>query len=340
MSPDVSVISVFYNRAEYVRDSVASLVSQSLDSCEIILVDDGSSDDTEYQLQTFARQDSRVIVRSGPNQGFTRALRSAISDAQGKYIAIHGSGDISYPDRLKKQSTLLNDIPNIGVVGCKVITETAVPGETTLYFRNVGVNASKTLSRHNLFTHGEVMFRRNIYDNVGGYRDFFTYSQDYDLWCRMSRVTDFFVIPETLYERRLIPGVSTSVTKRTAQALYSQFARFCHHEVLKGRPDPLETLGPVSLAIMPRTRATSNRLAKRSIRCALRGHTKDAKFLLSVAKSQRATLLTLLAEAMTSRWITGIIPQRTLSRYLVYRDRRSRSKTNPRVPCGDRIPRS
>lgn len=92
------------------------------------------------------------------------------------------------------------------------------------------------------------MYRRDLFDRVGGYRKFFSFAQDYDLWCRMSGHSRFHVIPEVLYRRKIgVPGsVTASAEKLILQKYCSSFAAYCHAERLQGRPDPLDQSGPIS----------------------------------------------------------------------------------------------
>ena len=108
--PLVTAITVFYNREAHVAQSVESLLAQDYPNLEILLVDDGSKDGTLDALQAY-ESDLRVSVISGRNQGLVGALRAAIAQAQGSLIAIHGSGDISLPNRLSRQVEALGRAP-------------------------------------------------------------------------------------------------------------------------------------------------------------------------------------------------------------------------------------
>ncbi len=118
--PLVSMISIFYNRAYCVAESVQSMVDQNYPNLEIILVDDGSTDNTLEELNKF--KSSRVKIISHTNRGFTRSIRETIgSAAHGEYIAIHGSGDYSFPERVARQVAHLRE--NDAVAACGVSRE-------------------------------------------------------------------------------------------------------------------------------------------------------------------------------------------------------------------------
>ena len=176
----VLFVSVFYNREHCVDESVNSMLDQSYDDLHIVLWDDASTDNTFAELLKF-KSERVSVLRSSTNQGFTKALIEAINSNESDLIAIHGSGDISHPYRIVRQVEYLIAHSDCGVCGCHVS------------FTSESVNLSGVSKRNDSsfkdemrppLTHGEVMFRRSLYNQVGGYREFFRMSQDYDLWMR------------------------------------------------------------------------------------------------------------------------------------------------------------
>lgn len=224
-APLVVMISVFYNRAYCVAESVQSMIDQSYPNLDIILVDDGSTDNTLQELTKF--KGSRVKVVTHSNRGFTRSIREAIENSvQSTFIAIHGSGDYSYPDRILYQVKFLLD--NNEVVACGVSREIEDEQTGRLKTKRLGKNIKRgELANHaNPFSHGEVLFRRNIYQQAGGYRDFFHFTQDLDLWLRLNAFGELALLPNVLYRQyRRADSVSKSVEKAIMQAKYSCIAR-------------------------------------------------------------------------------------------------------------------
>ncbi|MFC5652884.1 glycosyltransferase [Paenibacillus solisilvae] len=240
----VSVITIYYNRAEYVMESIQSLLDQTYTDLEIIAVDDGSTDNTLELLHSFS--DPRLKVISHPNQGFVKSIISAVSLASHEIIAIHGSGDISLPERIEKQVKVLEERPEIGVVGCYVANENMVSNESMISKPEIDkkIGISKQLLHMNIFLHGEVMFRKSIYLKAGGYRDYFKFAQDYDLWLRMSLYTEFAVVKEVLYNRfTLSDGVSASSSKISMQMYFAEVARQCFEQQSKGQKDIIQLHG-------------------------------------------------------------------------------------------------
>ncbi len=256
----VTIVCTYYNREKHVIESVQSLLDQTYKNVEIIIINDGSTDSTLGQLNTF--QDPRLKIITQKNQGFINSIRKAIDHASGDFIAIHGSGDISYPERIAKQAEILNKNKKIGVVGCHVLDDAKTGSSTYTLKTENGLNFTERLLIDNMFTHGEVMFRRDIYHKVGGYRHFFVYAQDHDLWLRMSQYCDYHIVEEVLYRRfRLDTGVSQDTNKLLLQIYLSKFAIECMSQKLVTGKDPLDTIGPQSVFLRTHSRKLAYTIA-------------------------------------------------------------------------------
>ncbi|WP_100400335.1 glycosyltransferase [Bacillus sp. FJAT-44742] len=240
----VSIITIYYNREENVIESINSLLNQSYKNIEIIAIDDGSKDNTLKRLESI--KDPRLKVFTQCNQGFVHSIKKAIDYCKGKVIAIHGSGDISYKDRIKEQLNVLTANPTIGAVGCIVEKVNTINGVKSYYKPDInkGEKATNQLLKSNIFTHGEVMFRKSVYQKAGGYREFFLFSQDYDLWMRMSLISNFSIVEKVLYKRYILPnGVGSSIDKIIMQKFFGEFARQCIQERIKNNVDFLDKHG-------------------------------------------------------------------------------------------------
>ncbi len=299
----VSVVSVFYNRAGMVEETVSSLQQQDMEDYEILLVDDGSTDDTLVRLQAF--EDDRTRIISAPNQGFVVALNAAIEQANGQYIAIHGSGDLSFQERLSRQSRVLDERPEVGVVGCRseVVTlqSTRPPHIVKDAFDG---DARELILTWNPFHHGEVMFRKDLFEQVGGYRPYFVCGQDRDLWCRMSNRTRFVVLEDILYRKYVkVPGsVAADPHRLMLQRHLSDFALYCHRERLAGRPDPLDYFGEQGGLFRPPSQELAKDMCTLGSRCAADGDMDNALLFYRRAQQENgylpARILTFVATVM------------------------------------------
>jgi glycosyltransferase involved in cell wall biosynthesis len=204
-TPDVTVVMSVYNGAKDLRDSMDSILSQGGVNLELIVVNDGSSDNSASILEEYAGSDERVEVIRQQNQGLTRALIVGCAAARGKYIARQDAGDISLPGRLMKQLDCIRQNPDSAFVSCG--TRYVGPKGEHLYDVNqdtgeatthlLALNPDEVIGPSH---HGSTLFSRSLYERVEGYRSAFYFAQDLDLWIRLAEHGRHVVFPEILYE--------------------------------------------------------------------------------------------------------------------------------------------
>lgn len=246
--PCVSVVSGWHNRSHDLAQSVASVLGQEGPSLEYIIVDDASDDvATREGLREVAQSDHRVrLLRNDANIGFTRSMIRAVGEANADLVAIHDAGDVSLPGRLAAQVAYLDSNPAHVMCGTRVRNVHLASGAMSVLPMRVD-SAHKGIDGL-IFTHGEVMFRREAYELVGGYRELFYYSQDTDLWRRMQEIGQLGHVDEVLYERRIFEdGVEGNTRKLVAQAVFGNLARLSAEARREGRPDPIEQHNALSL---------------------------------------------------------------------------------------------
>jgi len=183
-TPLVSVIIPTYNRAWILREAVDSVLAQDFGDFELIVVDDGSSDDTREILDTYQQ---RVIVLRQPNRGVSAARNRGIAASSGQLVAFLDSDDLWLPTKLSRQVDFFSAHPD--AVACQ--TE-------EIWIRNgVRVNPKK---RHHKFggmifepslalclvSPSAVMIRKTLFDVVGRFDETLPACEDYDLWLRVS----------------------------------------------------------------------------------------------------------------------------------------------------------
>jgi glycosyltransferase involved in cell wall biosynthesis len=209
--PDISVVMGVYNGADHLRESMDSILSQEGVSLELIVVNDGSTDDSGRILDEYARRDRRVRAIHQENRGLTRALISGCAEAQGKYIARNDCGDISLPRRFARQLACIKAHPEAALVSCG--TRFVGPGGELLYDVNHDPSdATKRLLAWTLSEirgpshHGSTLFPRERYLKAGGYREAFYFAQDLDLWIRLVQQGEHIILPELLYQASVTVG--------------------------------------------------------------------------------------------------------------------------------------
>jgi glycosyltransferase involved in cell wall biosynthesis len=200
--PHVSVIMSVYNDERYLREAVDSILAQTFIDFELVIIDDGSNDETATILSTY--QDPRIAVHRQANRGLVAALNRGLALARGELLARMDADDRSHPERLQKQVAFLNQHPTIGLVGtaCRIIDETGVSRAPFLHYPTDSSHLQAELLLHNCFCHGSVMFRRACIEQVGMYRPECAGDGDYDLWLRISEHFAVANLDEPLYDYR------------------------------------------------------------------------------------------------------------------------------------------
>lgn len=201
--PVVSVVMSVYNGLPYLQEAVESILRQTFTDLEFVIIDDDSIDETWNVLSAYGYEDKRVVLlRNDMNLGYTRSLNRGIRHSRGRYIARQDADDISRPRRLALQVDFMETHPDVGLVGTlpRFINEQGAFIEVENYPLVVDNDRiKKQLLDSNCFRHGSVMIRRKWIEMVGTYDPDLEPSEDYDLWLRLSEVTELANIPEPLY---------------------------------------------------------------------------------------------------------------------------------------------
>jgi glycosyltransferase involved in cell wall biosynthesis len=182
----ISVILPVYNCEKYLDKSVQSILTQTYENFELILINDGSTDNSLEVLKKYKEQDKRVTIINRENKGLVYSLNEGITISKGKYIARMDQDDISLPDRFSKQYELLEQY-ELDICGCHwhVIDE----DDKFIDCRIVPLDEHDiliTLSNTVPFAHGSVMIRKSFLDRKQMlYGLSTTYAEDYALWVDM-----------------------------------------------------------------------------------------------------------------------------------------------------------
>lgn len=196
----VSVIIPSYNRWPMVRDGVESVLGQSYQAFELIVVDDGSEDGTAGRLCGY---DARLRVVRQARRGVAAARNIGVRTSSGKYLAFLDSDDLWEPRKLETQIAFMAARPEIQ------ISQT----EEIWIRRGKRVNPKKRHRKPSgdifrasldlcLVSPSAVMMTRHLYDRVGGFDEALTVCEDYDLWLRIAVDTPILLIPQPLVIKR------------------------------------------------------------------------------------------------------------------------------------------
>lgn len=209
LTPSVSVVIPVYNRGALAGPTVDSALEQDLppDEVEIILVDDGSTDDTFSVLQRLYGQNPRVRLFSTPNGGVARARNFGLEKAQGEFIAFLDHDDLWLPEKLRLQREVLRAHPEAGVAYClwrNVDEQGRDIGRSSILSHEEWKHLPTgdiflRLMHHNFIISMTIpMMRTALVREVGGFDPEIVPCDDWDLWIRMARRAHFEAVREIL----------------------------------------------------------------------------------------------------------------------------------------------
>ena len=198
--PTISVVMSVLNGEKYLKRAIESILNQTFSDFEFIIIDDGSTDKSLEIIKEY--KDKRIIIIHHPNKGLTTSLNIGIRLSKSNYIARQDADDISYPDRLAEQFNHLSQNPSISVLATRAMIKN---GETRYQSNFYSSDEIKKKMRfQNIFIHSSVMIRKDKFEKVGLYNEFYRRSQDYDAWFRLSEVGELAMIDKVLVTREII----------------------------------------------------------------------------------------------------------------------------------------
>ena len=210
--PRVSVVIPSYNHGSYIGRSLESVLAQSYQDFEIVIVDDGSTDDSVEKIRSLG--DRRVTIEVFPqNRGACVALNAAIRRATGEFIAVLNSDDFFQPEKLKRQVDFLDAHPEVGAVFARpsIVDQRgiAVQGHPmgAAFRRVTNVSRFEWLRRlfsDNMLCHPTLMARRTCYDRVGLYNPRLAQLPDLEMWIRLCRCFEIHVLDDELTAFRVL----------------------------------------------------------------------------------------------------------------------------------------
>lgn len=237
--PVVSVIMGAHDNIATMERCVRSVLCQTHQDLELIVVNDGSTDGSGQLLNKLSQNDHRLRVIDQANQGLTKSLIKASEFAAGEYIARQDADDFSLAERIEKQLAALEQNHEAVLATCWVedSTENGVVCSThRSQPYSVRLNKDVLYTLTGIPAHGSVMMRKDAFLQCGGYRACFYYAQDSDLWLRLSQQGQFVTVPEVLYQRTIS---TSSISSRfpDAQRRFCDFAQESFRRVLDGQND-------------------------------------------------------------------------------------------------------
>jgi glycosyltransferase involved in cell wall biosynthesis len=211
-NPSISVLMPVYNPGVHLKDAIESILYQTFQDFEFIIINDGSTDGSASLLEYYAGKYPKIRLFHQKNQGLPITRNRGINLSRGYYIANMDADDISLPKRLEAQYAFLEKNPKVAALGTQIATIDQTSSKTGKAWRppsTPGLVAWRTLFRPSI-AHPTVMIKRSILVKQKGYELACRVGEDFALWTRLVPYYRLQSLPESLYNRRIWEGNITS----------------------------------------------------------------------------------------------------------------------------------
>ena len=201
-NPQVSVVIPAYNAMRFLPQTVESVLQQTLQDFEVLIVDDGSKDDTARWAA--AHSDSRVKLIPRPNGGAAAARNTGVENAAGEYVAFLDADDLWQPTKLAKQVARAEADPEVGLVDTWIsYIDAAGEPMNSVLTQHLEGDVWAHMIEYNLVRCGSTpLVRRRCFEEVGSFDESFRFAEDWEMWIRISRRYQFAVVKEPLVAYR------------------------------------------------------------------------------------------------------------------------------------------
>lgn len=197
--PLISVVMPVYNARPFLDDSINSILGQTLSDFEFVILDDASTDGSVERLRQWATRDKRIQLHESEKRlGLSGSSNAVVANSRAPIIARMDADDIAHPDRLRRQWDVIKGRPDVAAIGTLCNGIDANRREVRPRDRWRLVRRSAYIP----FPHGSVMFRREVFDRVGGYDEDAEGAEDQKLFSRMAAHGCVLTLPDLLYSYR------------------------------------------------------------------------------------------------------------------------------------------
>jgi len=218
MNIKLSILMSTYNSARYISDAVKSILGQTYREFELLIIDDGSDDDTERKIKEFS--DKRIRYEKIAHIGRSAALNLGLNLCACEWVALMDADDICHSQRLEKQINSL------------VFEENSISCTWSLYFSKGKIRYSretpvdtyelnKKMALHNYIDNPSVVYNKKFILANGGYNTNYKVHEDYELWLRIKNKARFIVVPEYLIYMRMQKNSLSRAEKESPQIVYA-----------------------------------------------------------------------------------------------------------------------
>jgi len=243
--PLVSVVVTTYNHAAYIEQALDSVLSQSMTDLEVIVVDDGSTDDTPSRLEPYANHPAVTLVRQA-NAGIAQSRNTGVRHARGTWVAFLDGDDLWHPDKLAVQVAAMQQHPTCGLVAVngRQFDPSGQILMTSLLLFDPHVPAAQAgvcvfdayralLDRNIIMTVSQVMVPRSVLQEIGPSDPDIVRASDYDLYLRISERYAFCLVDQPLMSWRYLSSSASGPLEERTRRYVDDYARTLHKAVIR-----------------------------------------------------------------------------------------------------------
>ncbi|MCG1020144.1 glycosyltransferase family 2 protein [Sutcliffiella horikoshii] len=236
----VSVVMAVYNGEKYIVQAIRSLLEQTYNNYEIIIVNDCSTDKTYNILESeIALNDKVKVYHLDSNKGAAFALNYGINKASGTWIAINDADDISFKERLEVQVNYINQHSDIiaAATHIEIFTDSGIANPIDQVHQNYKNSVKSEQVGDELYKgvpiiHGSIIFSKDAFIKAGSYNTNYKIAYDYDFWTRLIQIGPIHIIPKVLYKyRKNNQSISNVYIEKTS----SEFLEVAMNYIVKTR---------------------------------------------------------------------------------------------------------
>jgi glycosyltransferase involved in cell wall biosynthesis len=205
-NPKVTVLMPAYNAGKYIGEAITSVLAQSFSDFELLIINDGSTDETVKIIRSF--DDHRIVLINQDNKGIATALNVGLSYARAPYIARFDADDICYPNRLKIQYDFITTYPEYTIIGSAVDYADAEGDYIFTHHPEGHLNEEIQQLKYSIcpFIHSGVFYKKEVIVNNGGYNEHAYTYEDHFLWVNILKNEKACNLSQSLIKVRLSPG--------------------------------------------------------------------------------------------------------------------------------------
>ncbi|WP_072594054.1 glycosyltransferase family 2 protein [Campylobacter concisus] len=300
-NPVVSVVMSVYNAEKYLDAAIRSILEQTYNNFEFIIINDGSNDRSLEIIKKYKNEDDRIVLVSRENRGLISSLNEGIAKARGEYIVRMDADDISLPFRIEKQLQVMEHEKDIVVCGSWInIFGENINEKVARYFEHdKQIKANLLVSC--CFAHPSVMIRKDAFTNNNIlYDERFKNAEDYHLWTQLAKVGKFYNIPEILLKYRFLETSITRLSDKDCSKRYNVL-KDIFKEALKAVDLSInEEDMKVHFIISDNARIKNNKIELKRIK-------NYFDKILKASENKQVVDLTTLKQVLGRRWLYNLI---------------------------------